>query len=222
MPDILNHIDRISLNAVIPQVFANADIHPQSDVWQHDVNFERGRLYLVEANSGTGKSSLCSYIYGYRNDYEGTISFDSTDIKTLGVAEWTTMRLQCLSLLWQELRLFSELTAWENIAIKNQLTHYQSENQINQWFEALGIADRKHTLVGRMSFGQQQRVALIRALCQPFSFIFVDEPISHLDDTNSAIVGQILTDEAHRQGAAVVVTSIGKHMQLNYDKTLRL
>lgn len=73
-----------------------------------------------------------------------------------------------------------------------------------------------------MSFGQQQRVALIRALCQPFSFIFVDEPISHLDDTNSAIVGQILTDEAHRQGAAVVVTSIGKHMQLNYDKTLRL
>ncbi|MBQ2518937.1 MAG: ATP-binding cassette domain-containing protein [Bacteroidaceae bacterium] len=215
-------MNTISLRNVIPQVFANADIHPQSDVWLHDVDFERGRLYLIEANSGTGKSSLCSYIYGYRRDYEGTICFDSTDIKTLGVAGWTAVRQQTLSLLWQELRLFTELTAWENVVVKNQLTHHQSERQIDQWFEALGIADRKHTLIGRMSFGQQQRVALIRALCQPFSFIFVDEPISHLDDTNSAIVGQILTDEARRQGAAVVVTSIGKHMQLNYDKTLRL
>lgn len=215
-------MNTISLRNVIPQVFANADIHPQSDVWLHDVDFERGRLYLIEANSGTGKSSLCSYIYGYRRDYEGTICFDSTDIKTLGVAGWTAVRQQTLSLLWQELRLFTELTAWENVVVKNQLTRHQSERQIDQWFEALGIADRKHTLIGRMSFGQQQRVALIRALCQPFSFIFVDEPISHLDDTNSAIVGQILTDEAHRQGAAVVVTSIGKHMQLNYDKTLRL
>lgn len=215
-------MERISLHDVIPQVFANADIQPQSDVWQHDVDFERGRLYLVEANSGTGKSSLCSYIYGYRCDYEGTIRFDSTDIRSIGMAGWTAVRQQTLSLLWQELRLFTELTAWENVVIKNQLTRHQSERQIDQWFEALGIADRKHTLVGRMSFGQQQRVALIRALCQPFSFIFVDEPISHLDDTNSAIVGQILTDEASRQGAAVVVTSIGKHMQLNYDKTLRL
>ena len=48
------------------------------------------------------------------------------------------------------------------------------------WFEQLGIQDKMDTIVDKMSFGQQQRVALIRALCQPFDFIFVDEPISHL------------------------------------------
>ena len=73
-----------------------------------------------------------------------------------------------------------------------------------------------------MSFGQQQRVALIRALVQPFDFLFADEPISHLDDHNSSIMGEIMMKEAHKQGAGVIITSIGKHMQLNYDKTFRL
>ena len=59
----------------IPDVFANrADL--ASDVWNQDIVFEKGKTYLVEANSGTGKSSLCSFIYGYRNDYQGQILFD--------------------------------------------------------------------------------------------------------------------------------------------------
>lgn len=215
-------MNTIQLQHTLPRVFEGNRHDVKSDVWLADLTLERGQTYLVEANSGTGKSSLCSYIFGYRRDYSGTIMFDQTDIATLSTAQWVDIRRSSLSLLWQELRLFPELTAMENIKIKNALTHHQTEAQIVQWFDALGIADRKDTLVGRMSFGQQQRVALIRALCQPFNFIFVDEPISHLDDTNSTIVGQILTAEANRQGAGVVVTSIGKHINLHYDKTLRL
>ena len=73
-----------------------------------------------------------------------------------------------------------------------------------------------------MSFGQQQRVALIRALVQPFDFILADEPISHLDDTNSRIMGDILMKEAKAQGAGVIITSIGKRMELPYDVVYRL
>jgi putative ABC transport system ATP-binding protein len=73
-----------------------------------------------------------------------------------------------------------------------------------------------------LSFGQQQRVAFIRSLCQPFDFIFLDEPISHLDDENSAIMSQLLMEETEKQGAGVIVTSIGKHLELPYDETLRL
>ena len=65
-----------------------------------------------------------------------------------------------------------------------------------------------------LSFGQQQRVAFIRSLCQPFDFIFLDEPISHLDDENSAIMSQLLMEETEKQGAGVIVTSIGKHLEL--------
>ena len=211
----------ITLKHTLPKVFAQvADL--QSEVWRHEVTFEKDRLYLVEANSGTGKSSLCSYIFGYRKDYEGQILFDGNDIARFSTSKWVRIRQTSLSLLWQELRLFPELTAMENVIIKNKLTNHQSRQQIETWFDQLGIADRMNAKIGRMSFGQQQRVALIRALCQPFDFIFVDEPISHLDDTNSRIVGELLMAEAHRQGAGVIVTSIGKHIELNYDKVLKL
>ena len=90
------------------------------------------------------------------------------------------------------------------------------------WFERLGIADKVDQKVGLMSFGQQQRVAMMRALAQPFDFILADEPISHLDANNSRIMGEIMMEEAKKQGAGVIVTSIGKHMDLNYEKILKL
>lgn len=214
-------MDVIELKQTLPQVFAQqTDI--QSDVWLRDVKLERGKTYLVEANSGTGKSSLCSYIYGYRNDYQGTIAFDGTDIRTFGVSRWVDIRQHHFALLWQELRLFPELTAMENVQIKNQLTACQSQQQIDAWFEQLGIADKRNAKIGRMSFGQQQRVAMIRTLCQPFDFVFVDEPISHLDDANSAVMANVMMTEARKQSAGVIVTSIGKHMEMDYDHVLRL
>lgn len=214
-------MEKIILRHALPNVFAQRPA-TESDVWNMDIEFQKGKLYLVEANSGTGKSSLCSYIFGYRKDYQGTILFDGTDIAGLTTRQWTSIRQKSLSLLWQELRLFPELTAMENVEIKNNLTGFQTKDRICGWFDRLGIANRMDCEIGRMSFGQQQRVALIRSLCQPFDFIFVDEPISHLDDTNSRIVGDILTEEARRQGAGVIVTSIGKHIELNYDTILKL
>ena len=214
-------MNTIQLQHTLPAVFSQRqDI--RSDVWQQQVHFDKGHLYLVEAASGTGKSSMCSYIIGYRHDYTGQILFDGRDARSLRTRDWVHLRQHSLSHLFQELRLFPELTALENVLIKNQLTGFKSRQEILRWFEALGIADKVDAKVGRMSFGQQQRVAMIRALVQPFDFILVDEPISHLDDTNSRIMGELLMQEAKAQGAGVIVTSIGKHMPLDYEKTYRL
>ena len=214
-------MNTIQLQHTLPAVFSQRqDI--RSDVWQQQVRFDKGHLYLVEAASGTGKSSMCSYIIGYRHDYTGQILFDGRDARSLRTRDWVHLRQHSLSHLFQELRLFPELTALENVLIKNQLTGFKSRQEILRWLEALGIADKVDAKVGRMSFGQQQRVAMIRALVQPFDFILVDEPISHLDDTNSRIMGELLMQEAKAQGAGVIVTSIGKHMPLDYEKTYRL
>ena len=214
-------MNNIQLVNTLPNVFANRN-DMESDIWQKEVSFEKGRLYLVEANSGTGKSSLCSFIYGYRHDYRGKILFDGEDIGGYSVAQWTTIRKKHFALLWQELRMFPELTAMENVQLKNKLTGFQKKRQILEWFDQLGITDKLDTPLGRMSFGQQQRVALIRALCQPFDFLMVDEPISHLDDTNSEIMGRIMMAEASRQGAGIIATSIGKHIDLPYDIVFNL
>lgn len=211
----------ITLSNVLPHVFEQrTDL--RSGVWKQNVKFEKGKLYLVEAMSGTGKSTLCSYILGYRHDYTGTIRFDNDDVRSLNVSDWVNIRQNSISHLFQELRLFPELTALENVQIKNKLTDFKPLSEIKDWFEQLGIADKLDAKVGRMSFGQQQRVAMIRSLVQPFDFLLADEPISHLDDTNSDIMARIMMTEAKKQGAGVIVTSIGKHMNLDYDQIYKL
>jgi ABC transporter, ATP-binding protein len=214
-------MDKIQFNSVIPKVFSQLP-SLESEVWNTDITFEKGHLYLIEADSGKGKSTFCSYIVGYRHDYSGQVLFDGQDTKNYKVNQWVDMRKYHISHLFQELRLFPELTAFENVQIKNNLTHFKSENQIKAWFEALGIEEKLDVKVGLLSFGQQQRVAMIRALVQPFDFILADEPISHLDDKNSEIMGKIMLDEAQAQGAGVIVTSIGKHMNLNYERIFKL
>lgn len=214
-------MDNIQFQNVVPHVFQSRD-NSDSEIWGKDVTFQKGHLYLLESASGRGKSTFCSYLLGYRNDYSGQVLFDGHDTRSLRTSQWTDVRKSHVSLLFQELRLFPELTAWENVEIKNRLTSHTAAETIRRWFDMLGIGDKKDALIGEMSYGQQQRVALMRALVQPYDFIVLDEPISHLDDQNAAIMGEIVMDEARRQGAGVIMTSIGKHIPLNYEKTVRL
>ena len=214
-------MNTIKLKGVVPEIFAsNKELH--SDVWLSNVEFEQGKRYLIKADSGTGKSSLLSYIYGQRGDYRGDILFNDQNILTLSSHDWCMIRQSMLSILFQDLKLFGELTALENVEIKNRLTKTQPTRIIKGWFEELGIADKLKTRADHLSYGQQQRVALIRALCQPFNFLLLDEPISHLDDRNSEVMRDIIIREATRQGAGIIATSIGKHMDMEYNKILSL
>lgn len=214
-------MNSIRLQKTLPTVFADRNTIT-SDIWYQDITFYKGKRYLIEAASGTGKSSLCSYIYGYRHDYQGIINFDGRNIRSLSVNEWVNSRRQSLSILFQELRLFPELTAFENVQLKNRLTGYKKKKDILALFELLGITDKINEKAGKLSFGQQQRVAFIRCLCQPFDFIFLDEPVSHLDDENGTIMSRILSDEAEKQGAGILITSIGKHLVMEYDSIFKL
>ncbi|GHV66059.1 ABC transporter ATP-binding protein [Bacteroidia bacterium] len=214
-------MEKIFLHNVLPDVFNEQDM-PASDLWRRDICFAKGDICLVEAVSGAGKSSLCSYIYGYRNDYSGYISFDDEDLRCFSFSRWSELRRQSLSILFQELRLFPELTAMENVVLKNELTAYKEVSWIHDAFERLELADKKDAPVSKLSFGQQQRVALIRTLCQPIDFLFLDEPVSHLDEENNKRVGELLLAEVKAQGVGMVVTSIGKQLNIEYTKKLRL
>lgn len=214
-------MNEITLERTLPRVFVSEPI-PHSEVWKSDVTFRRGEFCLVEAASGGGKSSMCAYLFGARNDYEGRILFDSEDIATFGIEKWQETRRRHLAYLPQELSLFPELTAWENIQLKNRLTGYASDRMVTLWMERLGIASRRDYPAGRMSIGQQQRVAIIRSVCQPFDFLLLDEPVSHLDEENNRIAAALIAEEAERQGAGIISTSVGNHLLLDYNHRLRL
>lgn len=212
-------IEQITLKRVLPQVFRGSEHESpvkDSQIWLRDeVVFEKGRYYLIEAESGTGKSSLCSFVYGLRGDYDGQIFFDGDDAAKFDIARRCELRRTAIAYLPQEMGLFPELTVMENIEIKNRLTRHKSRQEIVGLLERLEIDGKADVVAGKLSVGQQQRVAIIRALCQPFDFILLDEPVSHLDARNNSAVASLIDEEARRLGAGIIATSVGNKISLH-------
>ena len=214
-------METIKLSNVRPHVFSGPEISG-SEIWGKDVCFQKGNIYLIAAESGKGKSSLFDFIYGRRNDYSGDILFDEKNIKTFHLRQKKALRSSHLSLVFQGFRMFPELTAIENVEIKNRLTRHKTKQQIEGMFEQSGISAKLHTPLSLLSFGQQQRVAIIRALCQPFDFLLLDEAFSHLDETNYTIACRLIAGEVKNQQAALLATSLGEPYAFDYTHKMLL
>ena len=186
------------------------------------IHFERGKNYCVEAASGIGKSSLLHFIGGFRTDYEGAITLDGRNIRTFSDDEKSALYRTELAYMFQDLRLFPTLTGYEKVQIVNQQTHLRKKSEIRAWFEQLGLAEKWDQQARYLSWGQQQRVAFIRALCQPCSFLFLDEPVSHLDDANGRIMADILKKDQAERKYGIVATSLGKTLPIHYDQHIQL
>ncbi|MDR1672707.1 MAG: ATP-binding cassette domain-containing protein [Bacteroidales bacterium] len=213
-------MNSIRLSGVTPRFLS--DNNATSDIWRQEVAFRKGDNYLVAAHSGSGKSSLVAYICGERTDYSGDILLDDHRVETLKPRRWNRVRQQHISCIFQGLRLFADLSAWENIVLKNNLTNCKSNGEIMQMIETAGLSAKKDEKAGKLSFGQQQRIAIIRALCQPFDFLLADEPFSHLDDANISVMSRMMTSELHRQGAGMILCSLGASYPFAYRQHLKL
>lgn len=218
-------IKAIKLDKVIPDFFGSTFSKDEpTDLWGKELTFTRGVTYLIEAASGRGKSSLCSFIYGLRSDHAGSIEFIDNEGKALSTTQKDLcgMRRTMLAMMFQEHRIFPELTAVENVLMKNQLTDYFTEKEIRERLSMLGLEQRLDTPCGKLSLGQQQRVAFVRLLAQPADFVILDEPVSHLDAGNARIMGTMLRQRQLADGMGVIVTSIGQRLPYEYDKILKL
>ena len=197
----------------------SGDEIPSSDIYlQPEVIFEQGQRYLIRAQSGQGKTSLLNFIYGASFSYDGKITYNEMFNKK----EVLRYRIDKLSYVYQDLRLFPTLTAFENIILKNKLTLYKTEAQINSLIERVGLSHKRDTLVQTFSLGQRQRIALLRALCQPFELLLLDEPFSHLDDSNTAILREIIEEELQARNASLLLTSLEDNNFFQYNKKLNL
>lgn len=210
-------ISKIILENTLPSVFDDMRQSAHivaSQVWLREVELTKPGNYMIYAESGTGKSSLCSFIYGARRDYTGRILFDGEDVRDYSPTKWSELRKRSLAYLPQQLSLFPELTAFENIEIKNRLTGFKTRKEILDMLDAMGIPEKADVRAQYLSIGQQQRVAIVRALSQPFDFLLLDEPVSHLDARNNSIVASIIAQAAREQGASIIATSVGNNISL--------
>ncbi len=209
---------KIQLNHVIPAPLQGA--YNAESIWGRNLELSSASYYLVNAASGKGKSTLVSYIYGLRKDFSGQVLIDGKNIADFTLREWSDLRKSKVAMMFQDLRLFDSLTALENINIKRTLTNAVSHDEMMAMAENMGIAPLLQKPVKFLSMGQQQRVALIRTLMQPFEFLLMDEPFSHIDKENIRKAEQLIDASCKRNNAGLILTTLGEPHGLPYNDTI--
>lgn len=212
---------KIHFNRVMPTPLASIQ-HAEDSIWGNDILFESGQKILLNASSGKGKSTFTLCALGLRRDYTGMITYDGQNILTYSTDQWSAIRSSRISVVFQDLQLFPDLTVGENLHLKNNIEKAYTEEKMKEMLDQLGIGDKWNQKCGILSMGQQQRVAIIRALIQPFQWLIMDEPFSHLDEENTAKCLKMIHDRCDEQKAGFVLTTLGDHHKTNFDRELKL
>ena len=197
----------LKIQQLLP-VYFDESRKASSDIWGKDLHFEKGEYIKIVAPSGSGKTSFMHFVYGLRKDYSGSIVFDNDNINRYSQEDLSTVRKEKLSMVFQDLRLFPGQTVWENIEIKRQLNPFHSPQKIKEMCGRLGIDGKLQSKCRNCSYGEQQRVAIIRSLVQPYDFLLLDEPFSHLDEENSKKAMELIDEECKRRNAAIIFADL--------------
>jgi putative ABC transport system ATP-binding protein len=212
---------QIQLRNLIPD-YIEKEKRIASQIWSRDIFINKGEHLHIVAPSGSGKTSLMHFIYGLRKDYSGSVFYDNTDIKKLSTESFSAFRQKRISIIFQDLRLFENETVNENIEIKRILDPYHRSEKIIEMAERLGIENKLDQVAKTCSYGEQQRIAIIRALMQPFEFLLLDEPYSHLDEANRQKAMELIYEECDKREAAMIFADLKPLEFLKDEKVLYL
>lgn len=209
---------QLALQNLVPVPLKDKLLQRNSDIWNTQVTMEQGQWVKVKAPSGTGKSTLVHIIYKLRNDYEGAVVWDGKTDSSYSAADLASHRQHKVSVVFQDLRLFANLTARENIELNRVLTDkpYYESSVIDVMAERLGVTHILHQRAGICSYGEQQRIAIIRALVQPFSWLLMDEPFSHLDENNTQKAATLIAEECEKRKAGLLLTDLEADTHFHY------
>ena len=212
---------QLALRNLLPTYFDESSAQT-SEIWRKEILFEKSELVKIVAPSGTGKSSLINFLYGTRNDYKGDINYAGKDIRQFSAEELAAFRKDHISIVFQDLRLFADQTAQQNLEIKRQLNPFHPAEKIKEMADRLGIASRLLYKCSTCSYGEQQRIAIIRSLMQPFDILLLDEPFSHLDTNNAEKAMELMLEESRIRNAAIIFVDLERFDPFPYTKLYHL
>jgi len=189
-------------------------------VWATDLVIESGVKSLIAAQSGKGKSTLLHILYGLRNDFSGDALIDGHSVRKLTSSEWAIMRRTKTSILFQDLKLFPQLNARDNILLVPE--ENSSAPSVDEMLHEVGMEEFVEQPVETLSFGQRQRIALLRALRKPFELLLLDEPFSHLDEENTSAACGLIEQIVGLNKASLIISSLGDAPPISFDEKFRL
>lgn len=167
---------------------------------------KRGSFVAIQGHSGSGKSTLLHLIGLLAVPQVGQLWIDGVETATLSEAEAAAVRAKKIGFIFQSFHLLAHLTALENVVLPALGDVAAAEQRARALLDQVGLADRADQRPGELSGGEQQRVAVARALINDPVLLLADEPTGNLDAESEQLVLQEL-QQAHRHGKTVVVAS---------------
>jgi putative ABC transport system ATP-binding protein len=184
-----------------------------------------GERVAILGPSGSGKSTLLNVASGIDLPDSGRVRIGDVDLTGLTEVERTRFRRNHIGFVFQFFNLLPTLTVLENLLLPLELRGEVAAGDVrraHRLLERVGLADRADAFPDRLSGGEQQRVALCRALVHEPQLVLADEPTGNLDEDMAAQVGDLLADLTRGERATLIVVTHSRVLAARLDRVLRL
>ena len=188
-----------------------------------EVNLEinKGEIIILYGKSGSGKSTLLNLLGGIDLPDKGSIYFEDINLTALSEKERTLFRRKRIGFIFQFFNLIPTLTVSENLKLPLELNSISFE-RVKEILEEVGLSDRMNAYPDVMSGGEQQRVAISRALIHNPDFILADEPTGNLDFDTSKQIIDLIDKIVKQQGKTMIMATHSKEVMGLADRMLTL
>lgn len=203
----------------VGKVYKTGDVEVRA---LHNVSFEieKGEICVVVGQSGAGKTTLLNILGGMDTLTEGHVLLDGRDISTLNEKQMATYRRFDIGFVFQFYNLIPNLTAVENVEIASQLSKDPLDSMAVM--KQVGLADRALNFPAQLSGGEQQRVAIVRALAKNPKLLLCDEPTGALDYETGKAILKLLQDTCRKSGMTVVIITHNSALTAMADRVVKI
>lgn len=188
-----------------------------------DINCPQGSQWLLLGDSGTGKTTLLHLLGGLRKVRQGQVLVKNKDLAKMSESELDYFRGQHIGIIFQTPHFLRALSVRENLRMAQQLAGKRIDDQrIQSLLSRLQIDHKLHKRTDQLSQGEQQRLAIARALINKPAVILADEPTSALDDHNCEQVYQLLTEQAETENATLLIVTHDGRLKSRFENSVLL
>ena len=189
-----------------------------------DFKIKKEKDLLITGPSGIGKTTLLSILCGLQQPTAGNIFYNDICLYNLAENKIDEFRGNQLGIVFQNFNLINTFTIKQNLQLANTALDLKDNDHMYDLLQRVGLADKSHVTVSKLSIGEKQRVAIARAFIGKPKWVFCDEPTSSLDDNNTDMIIQLIKEECQRYKSSLILITHDKRIQslLNFNEILEL
>ena len=189
-----------------------------------NLNIQSQKDLLITGPSGIGKTSFLSILCGLQKPNQGNVIYNDINLYDMSENKIDAFRGKELGIVFQNFNLINSFTIKQNLEIANTVSQQSNNDQLYDLLQRVGLAEKSHLQVSKLSVGEKQRLAVARAFIGKPKWIFCDEPTSSLDNKNTDIIINLIKEESLRCKASLILITHDTRVQsiLNFSQVLEM